>query len=155
MSSLTLTERVAVLRKSRSLTPLGEIDRDRAVQRLHDWQSQPPFATGTYFAQRLATDGITEDEFLSIVGEPDEAVDGPPGPPPSWMEELERAWVCPTPSEGAAFPLPEGLREQATTGFLGALEPLLAWARERLRQGIRALVPPRGGFPFDPTTVEA
>src|SRR5262249_283435 len=121
----------------------------------HDWRSQPPFATGTYFAQRLATDGITEDEFLSILGEPDEAVDGPPVPPPSWMEELERAWASPTPSEGAAFPFPEGLREHATAGFLGAREPLLARARERLRQGIRALVPPRGGFPFDPTTVEA
>src|SRR3954463_13872996 len=155
MSSLTLTERVAVLRTFRPLMPPGEIERDRAAQRLHDWRSQPPFTTGTYFAQRLATESITEDELLAILGEPDEAVDGLPSPPPPWMEELERALAGPFLSDGPAIPLPEGLREQATAEFLGAIEPLLARARGRLRQGIRALVPPRGGFPFDPTTVEA
>src|SRR3954452_14495448 len=121
MSSLTLTERVAVLRTFRPPMPPGEIDRDRAAQRLHDWRSQPPFTTGTYFAQRLATDGITEDELLAILGELDEAVDGPPVPPPPWLDELERALAGPTPSDGAAIPLPEGLREQATAGFLGAI----------------------------------
>src|SRR3954468_956108 len=107
MSSLTLTERVAGLRTVRPLMSAGEIDRDRAAQRLHDWRSQPPFTTGTYFAQRLAMDGITEGELLSILGEPDEAVDGPTVPPPPWMDELERAWAGPTPSDGAAIPLPE------------------------------------------------
>src|SRR3954471_8079372 len=146
MSGLTLTERVAVLRTVRPLMLPGEIDRDRAAQRLHDWRSQPPFTSGTYLAQRLATDGITEDELLAILGEPDEAVDGPPVPPPPWMDELERALAGPTPSDGAAIPLPEGRQEQVTTGFLSAIEPLLARARERLRHGIQALVPPRGGF---------
>src|SRR3954452_23563316 len=119
MSSLTLTERVAVLRTVRPLMAPGEIDRDRAAQRLHDWRSQPPFTTGTYFAQRLATEGITEDDLLAILGEPDEAVDGPPVPPPPWLEELERALANLSPSDGAAVPLSVGLREQAATEFLG------------------------------------
>src|SRR5262249_51720465 len=55
---LALTERVAALRQAQSPPPLGETDRDRAARRLHDWRSQPPFATGSYFAQRLAADGI-------------------------------------------------------------------------------------------------
>src|SRR3954452_18119675 len=138
MSSLTLTERVAVLRTFRPLMPPGEIERDRAARRLHAWRSQPPFATGSYFAQRLATEGITEDELLSILGEPDEAVDGPPFPPSPWMEELERALAGPTPSDGPAIPLPESLRDHAAAGFLLAIEPLLARACERLRTGIRA-----------------
>src|SRR4051812_39444383 len=155
MSSLTLTERVAVLRTVPPLMAPREIDRDRAAQRLHDWRSQPPFTTGTYFAQRLATEGITEDDLLAILGEPDEAVDGPPVPPSPWMDELERALAGPTPSDGPAIPLPEVLRDHATAGFLIAIEPLVARACERLRTGIRALVPGRGDLPFDPTTVES
>src|SRR3954469_447449 len=108
MSSLTLTERVAVLQTFRPLMPPGEIDRDRAAQRLHDWQSQPPFTTGTYFAQRLATDGITEDEFLSILGEPDEAVDGPPVPPPPVKGRAEPRLGGPPPRRWRGGPLPGG-----------------------------------------------
>src|SRR4051812_13121191 len=152
-SGLTLTERVAALRRVQPLPRLGATDRDRAARRLHDWRSQPPFATGSYFAQRLATDGITEDELLCLLGEPIEAVEGPPYPPSPWMEELERALAGPAPSDGPAIPLPEGLREQATAGFLIAIRPLLARACERLRTGIRALAPTRGGLPFDPATV--
>src|SRR5215210_7344955 len=152
---LTLTERVAALRQVPSPPPLGETNRDRAARRLHDWRSQPPFATGSYFAQRLATEGITEDELLSILGEPDEAVDGPPFPPSPWMEELERALADPTPTDGPAIPLPECLRDHAAAGFLLAIEPLLARACARLRTGIRTLIPTRGDLPFDPTTVES
>ena len=96
-AGLTLTERVAALRRAQSLPPPGETDRDRAARRLLDWRSQPPFATGPYFAQRLAAEGITEDELLAVLGEPIEAGDGPPSPPPPWMEELERALAGPAP----------------------------------------------------------
>src|SRR4051794_148063 len=154
-SGLTLTERVAALRQVKSPPPLDETNRERAARRLHAWRSQPSFATGSYFAQRLAMEGITEEELLSILGEPSVAVDGPPFPPSPWMEELERALSGPTPSDGMATPLPQGPREHATAGFLIAIEPLLARACDRLRTGIRALIPSRGGLPFDPTTVES
>src|SRR4051794_32615110 len=154
-SGLTLTERVAALRQVKSPPPLDETNRERAARRLHAWRSQPPFATGSYFAQRLATEGITEDELLSLLGGPSVAGDGPPFPPSPWMEELERAFSGPAPSDGAAIPLPEGLQVHATAGFLIAIEPLLARACDRLRTGIRALIPTRGGLPFDPSTVES
>ena len=143
------------MRQAPSPRPPGEADRERAARRLHDWRSQPPFATGPYFARRLAAEGITEDELLTVLGEPSEAVDGPPSAPPPWMEELERALARPTPPDGPAIPLPEALREHATAGFLVAIEPLLARAVDRLRQGIRALASSRGDLPFDPATVEA
>jgi lantibiotic modifying enzyme len=41
-----------------------------------DWRSQPPFTTGSYFARRLAADGIAEDELLTVLGEPGEAIVG-------------------------------------------------------------------------------
>ena len=70
---------------------------------------------------------------------------------PSWVSRARRSTARPPPAsvggrtgtsvgrssppDGPAIPLPEGLREHATAGFLVAIEPLLARACDRLRTG--------------------
>jgi hypothetical protein len=43
---------------------------DHAERRIQHWRSQPPFETGSYFAQRLTTDGMIEDDLRYFLGEP-------------------------------------------------------------------------------------
>ena len=62
--ALTLTERIASPRTIRHRIRKVETNADRARRRMQRWQAQAPFTTGSYFAQRLAMDGISEEDFL-------------------------------------------------------------------------------------------
>jgi hypothetical protein len=65
--SLSLTERIALLKTAQSGF---EINSDLAQCRTERWKSQTPFNKDDYFAQRLGTENISEEEFLSIRIEP-------------------------------------------------------------------------------------
>ena len=65
--ALTLTERIASPRTIRHRTRKVETNADLAKRRMQRWQAQAPFTTGSYFAQRLAMDGISEEDFLYLL----------------------------------------------------------------------------------------
>src|SRR6516162_10665102 len=90
-NSLTLTERVAALRARPRTNCSVEVNADRAAQRLLRWRSQTPFTSGLYFAQRLALDGISEDELLCLLGEPLAVNEGSFAPAPRWWVDIARA----------------------------------------------------------------
>jgi hypothetical protein len=95
--AMTLTERIASLRAVQHSLPDVEINAAYAGRRLQRWRSQPPFSTGCYFAQRLAMDGTSEDEFLYLLGEPIAAVHGRfPAPQHGWRS-LQRRLLVPLP----------------------------------------------------------
>ncbi len=97
-------------------------------------------------------DGLTEEQFLHLLGEPAEAIrDRFLGPPP-WLKKLAQAFSRPTSSEPIS--LPEGLRGQEAARFLVAIEPLMHQGRDRVLEGIQTLVRARSNLPFDPHTVE-
>ena len=133
--AITLTERIASLRTVQRKMLNGEMNTDLAERRMQRWRSQPPFTTGSYFAQRLAMDGISEDEFLYLLGEPIEAVHGRFPAPPAWLAELAQAFSRPAASD--SIPLPEALRGQEMAGFLDAIEPLISQGRDRLHRESR------------------
>src|ERR687895_316295 len=87
-NAITLTERIASLRPLRGHTPNVDVNVDLAGRRLQRWRSQPPFTAGSYFDQRLAMDGTSEDELHYLLGEPIEAVRDRFPVPPAWLVQL-------------------------------------------------------------------
>src|ERR1700731_1527859 len=68
----TLAERIPSLQK---LNAAYTYDTDRAKQRLERWKSQPPFHKSEQsFAQRLALDGLTEENLLTLLAQPGETI---------------------------------------------------------------------------------
>src|SRR5262249_17819421 len=80
----TLTQR-ATSQAPAAPRPQAPHDADLARRRLQRWRSAAPLADGPAFARRLDLDGLSEERFLALLGEPIEAVrDRFPGPP-DWL----------------------------------------------------------------------
>src|SRR5215212_5511483 len=90
--AVTLTERLASLRTVQTTRSHVAVAEDLAERRMQRWRSQRPFTTDSYFAQRLAIDGIAEDELLSLLGEPIETVRDRFPVPPAWLVEFAKAF---------------------------------------------------------------
>jgi type 2 lantibiotic biosynthesis protein LanM len=125
---------------------------DGAGRRMQRWRAQPPFSAGSYFAQRLAMDGMSEAEFLYILGEPIEAVHGRFPVPPAWLAELAQAFSRPAASSAILLSAP--VRSQEVVGFLSLIEPLISQGRDRLHQGVQAVIQAQADLPFDPRMIE-
>jgi len=142
----TLTERIGPTQKTR-LGPRGEINSDLAAQRLHDWRLQAPFDTDSFFAQRLTTTGITEDELLHILGEPAGAIRDRFPTTPSWLRQLANAFSQhPAPDSTS---IPNTTDKISAARFLGLVEPLIRQSQFHLRERIRTLTRARAFIPFD------
>ena len=90
----TLTERAALLNPGRD-RPKVTVNRDLAERRMRRWRSQEPFADGPSFAERLAADGLDEDELLYCLGEPAEALSSRLENSQVWVEQLLGATAQP------------------------------------------------------------
>jgi type 2 lantibiotic biosynthesis protein LanM len=150
--ALALTECIASLRAIECSKPTIEVNSELAERRMHRWRSQPPFATDSFFAQRLAMDGITEGELLYLLGVPLETVSDCFPTPPEWLTELAQAFS--RPASNPQFPLPEMLRSEKMAGFLGGIEPLISQGCDHLHEGVQTLTHMCSELPFDPSTVE-
>jgi type 2 lantibiotic biosynthesis protein LanM len=139
------------LRAAGSPKPLVNGHADLAQRRLERWRSQAPFRAGSGFAQRLALDGLSEDDLLGLLGEPIEAVRRRCPAPPDWMANLASAFAGP--SAPQPIPCPEALHDQEMVGLLGVIEPLLRQGRSQVQGGARALSRTAAELPFDPDTV--
>jgi type 2 lantibiotic biosynthesis protein LanM len=146
--ALTLTERVAAMHETRGNVPANLELSERRMKR---WRSQAPFASDSYFAQRLASHGLSEEEFLYCLGEPSDAIQKRVNSSPRWLADLTRAFSHPASSD--ANPMLEALRRGEAVGFLDAVVPLIRSALERVEQGVQALAKEHPGAPFDRGTV--
>jgi type 2 lantibiotic biosynthesis protein LanM len=149
--AITLSERIALQHPIKQLHD-RKIDAEIAERRMQRWKSQPPFSTDFYFTQRLAINGITEEEFLYQLGEPIEAVRDRYPSPPTWLTEIISAFSRPVSSN--LPPLPKELHNPEMSGFLDAIAPLIAQGCDRLREGIASLIETQSHLPFVPNTVE-
>jgi type 2 lantibiotic biosynthesis protein LanM len=152
--AITLAERIASLTNVSCPASESQIDVALAKRRLERWRSQPPFNEDAHFARRLASDNMTEDLFLVILGEPIEAVRDRIPQIPRWLNELAEAFSAPISSSTAKIPLPGALQDQPAAGFLEVIAPLVSHSRLRLRDGVQKLVQTRTYTPFDPATVD-
>jgi class II lanthipeptide synthase len=144
----SLAERLSRYRQITDKTQIP-IDSVLAAETLSLWRAGSPFDNDSYFARRLAMDGITEDEFTRILGTPAEALVHN-GAVPAWVQMLARAYSAPErPSEaqhqnwGAAGNHPEA-------GFLNLVGPLMTDARLRLQTHVEKIKQDHPRAPFDP-----
>jgi type 2 lantibiotic biosynthesis protein LanM len=148
----TLTERLASLREAQAETANVTLNAELAHRRLERWRSQLPFQDGSAFAQRLATDELSEEEFYHLLGEPIEAVQDRYPAPPAWLVGLAEAFSQRPFSE--PIPLPDTLLSQPMAGILDTIGPLISQGRSLVQQGIQELIQTWSNLPFDPDTIE-
>jgi hypothetical protein len=153
--ALTLAERAALLRAAAPQAPARAVDTKQAERRMLRWRGQSPLPTAPYFAQRLAADGISEDELRLLLGQPIEALHDRCTSLPAWLADLAQAFVScsathdTTPLASAPAPNP------STTDFLKLIEPLVQRVRHRVRADIQTMVERFATIPFDQQAVEA
>jgi len=150
--AMTLTERAALLREhSSAQSPIASADHEGARQRLQRWKEQVPFNKDDYFAQRLALDGLTESDLLTLLAESPEALQARVPTPPSWLQALLNAFEAPPQSEqdgdvGLSFlQTKDGLN---ATVYLATLRPLIKGSMTRLVAGLQALSRKYPHLPF-------
>ncbi len=151
-NAVTLMERVTSLHAGQGSAHLDEANAKLAEQRMQRWKSQAPFSGSPFFAQRLAADGLSEDDLLYCLGEPVEDLQSRLANSQDWLEQISSAFSRPAAS--IPLPFPETVRNEQTSGFLNLIEPLLRDALDRVQSGAEALAD-SGSTPFDPATVAA
>jgi type 2 lantibiotic biosynthesis protein LanM len=150
--ALNLAERVALLRTS----PRNALSDDKialAMRRLKRWQEQPAFHTRDnegLFQQRLATEGISENELMLLLAEPVAAEHVLAPNPPAWLRTLIDAL-----SHGSAKSTlhHRKLQDMVAQELLEPALPFVSVAAERLRAGAERLTTQYPHAPFDPRVV--
>lgn len=153
-NATTLTERIVSQRLMQKTDPNIAINIELALRRIQRWKSQPPFTIDSYFTQRLAIDGMTEEELFYFLGEPIEAVKNRFPDALDWLTQLKQAFFDSTNSNANLTLALEALREQEAE-FLYAIEPLINQAIHCVNEGIQTLIQTHPNIPFDPNTFEA
>lgn len=154
--AMMLTERAALLRQRSSVQPpFSPDDNEGALQRFQCWKEQSPFNKDGYFEQRLALDGLTEDDLLALLAESPEALLTYASVPPSWLQILMSAFEVPLSEQYADFLL---LLQQTENGlntapYLATLMPLIRDSMARLQVGLQALLQKYPHLPFDSTAI--
>lgn len=150
-NAATLIERLGSFSGTDSTSQNTVVDVELAERLMERWRSQAPFASDSYFAQRLATDGVTEDDLLVCLSEPVEALHARLAETQPWLEQLFR--VFSRPPAIAPLPLPETLRDHDTVGFLKIIEPLIHDAIARVEAGAAEMALASDRPAFDSATV--
>ncbi len=150
-NATTLTERITSLRAIQCDCTDIEINTELAQRRMQRWKSQFPFTNDSYFFQRLLINGITEDEFFRVLGEPIEAVQNRFPELPDWLTEIALAFARP---DFSSIPPLEKFEVPELGGFLDAIAPLINQGCSRLHRKIQKLIQTQDNLPFDPNTVE-
>jgi type 2 lantibiotic biosynthesis protein LanM len=125
-------------------------DRELALETLALWRASSPFDKGPYFADRLAMDGITEEEFTQLLGIPAEAL-GDVDMPPAWVQTLACAYSEPVLPLAGKYDWDED-GNYPHAGFLKLVEPLIADARLQLHTKVEAIKHSHAVAPFDPVS---
>lgn len=119
----------------------------RAARRLQRWRSLPAFASQSLFTQRLAADGLTEDQLYALLHEPLDSLQRRLAVPPAWLTTLIAAFA---PASSADID-----DKQDHVEMLSPVQPIIAQGRARVRAGAQRLAQSYPHAPFDPQAVEA
>ena len=112
--------------------------RDQVEGRLQQWKAQPPFQSGSFFAERLALDGLTEQDLLALLEEPLEDMQARL-PLPEWLQTLRQILAARDASTSLSGFLPALDEKVQIAAFLPALQPLLAQGHQDLLLGVDEL----------------
>src|SRR5829696_3289721 len=149
--ALTLGERIERLRRDGDAASEDVVNSAPAQKHLERWRALPPFTDEKLFARHLEAYGLTEKEFLRVLGTPADYFCARESTPPAWLDKLEQAFA-PSPAPEAPGDAPaasadEERRPGQLEGFLKGLSPLIQQATRRLFEGVRALEQAHGELP--------
>src|SRR5579859_7571367 len=146
--ALTLAERLDALHTSAAGGAIEATGNpELAERRLRKWKTQPPFEQASFFADRLALDGTTEEELRALLGMPIETIQAHVTQPPPWLETLVQAFANAGSPEH--FVLQGAQQDQKLVELLHPITPLLKQGIARLRTGIQQLASDHAYLPFD------
>jgi type 2 lantibiotic biosynthesis protein LanM len=147
--AIDLKERIASLPVATNQIQNKQVNADLAENLMKRWRNRDPSFKKSYFAERLAMDGIDEEKFLSLLGEPIEAVRERFRETPTWLRQIAEAFA----TNSERFHLPEATQDEETSWFLYLIEPLICQGLNRLSEGIESLSEQHGQLPFEAKTV--
>jgi type 2 lantibiotic biosynthesis protein LanM len=142
--ALTLRERLA---SWPAASPCRAGSSEKAESKLQQWKAQASFHSGDFWASRLAQDGITEHDLLSLLDESIEEVQARLSLP-DWLHVLYQAFEEQTSRDALLRALPEPDEKMPTAAFLPSLHPLLAKGHQDLLVGIDELARRYAPLPF-------
>ena len=152
--ALSLRER---LRLREAGPPTVAVDVERGERRLKRWCAQPPFDTADLFQQRLADDGMTAGDLVTLLGETWEpgAEDG--SRPPAWVTTLLESFSAPGTGPPLAEPplaLPPQWQTVAGHEFWSLVEPIVRSAFQTLASRVADLLVHDPGAPLRAEGIE-
>ena len=148
----TLPERLSAGPEERTTSPEGE-RRGKAEKIVQRWKAQRPFNTGSFFAERLQMDAMTEQDLLALLAEPLDALQARLGhlDTPDWVKALVDALQ--SPSNILSFSEHPALDVSQVPGIVQPFYPLLQGKIARLQAGIEELTQRYEALPFNPRTI--
>lgn len=146
--ALTLRERAASLPLEADVARVGDVELAR--RRLERWMSQTPFQDPARLQDRLASIGLTQEEFLRLLGEASEDVANRVPSPPEWLQDLLDAFALFAEASSVALAVDE---RKNHAGFLRIVAPLLQLGRTRLSEKAQQIALDWPDAPFDPQAV--
>lgn len=151
-SAITLNERIELLRTFLTQPSTSEFNAELAGERMQEWRSQCPFFNNRDFAHRLAAEGLTEEEFLRVLGESVDDLSRRIATPPAWLTEVAEAFTNYA-AESDLSPPVESMLSSIKSGLLCIIEPLICRALVRFQQRVQNIVKGRSDILFDPNTI--
>ncbi len=129
---LNLRERITLLEKIKTT------DFDLADRHLQRWRSQKPLTDENYYAQKLSQEGLTENEFMRILGESDDSL-AQRCASPDWLDKLIQDFEVEEIAKVKIAPVETLSDNRLNLGFLHLVKPLLNQALVSLEVGIEKL----------------
>lgn len=145
----SVAERMAARRSSPPFALDAEA-REEAGQKLYDWRERASLLDDTRFAQRLAEDNMSEEDFLSLLSEADNDLQAHFHDIPAWLIELAQALSDESEEDTLVSPPQKGTPKGT---FLTCITPLILYAHRQLDAKISSLRETWQPLPFDPQAV--
>ncbi|GHO48363.1 type 2 lanthipeptide synthetase LanM family protein [Ktedonospora formicarum] len=147
-TALSLTER-CVRGQGRPQDTLTEEHLDKATQRLNAWKAQSPFDHGTFFADRLTSDSLTEEDLLAFLAESAAEIKARTPSVPDWLNALIEAFSEADDGDQILPVSQEILKNHPLGPYMQTINPLLLSGFTSLQKGIQKLQQRYAFLPFD------
>ncbi len=147
--ALSLRERLATLQKWSPPQAIEQHNRS-AQQKLQRWQQIDAFQKGGNFSERLAADGLTEDDFLVLLGESAAAIQQRT-PVPDWLNQLAEIVEHTTVPSPGDMPQTQGTQdaEHSRLTLLNTVDLFVQYGKDRLSKEAARLAVQYDYLPFD------
>jgi type 2 lantibiotic biosynthesis protein LanM len=150
--AVTLEERIASSFQREQANYLHDrVISEQAIKKLLRWREQAPFNKGSFFADRLAMDNITEPDLLALLDESVETLQERISQVPDWLTELAHNIETDASLDAIAHIFKEAESTPDAYALLRPFYPLLQSGVEHFQTAITALSQ-QYDLPFNPDT---